>query len=66
MKTAGFECLFCTASATSTMNMSRHFEQSLKDVSNLSTIYFYNTNLKVVGTFNNVQNKDKEDPGNFK
>lgn len=40
------------------MNMSRQCEHSLKDVSNLSIIYFYNTNLKAVGTFNNIQNKE--------
>lgn len=57
---------FVQLQQASTMNMSRHCEQSLKDVSNLSTIYFYNTNVKAVGTFNKVQNKDKEDPGNFK
>lgn len=48
------------------MNISRHCEQSLKDISNLSTIYFYNINVKAVGTLNDVQNKDKEDPRNFK
>lgn len=47
------------------MNVSRHSKHSLKDVSNLSIIYFYNTNLKAIGTLNNVQNKEKEDPGNF-
>lgn len=57
---------FVQLQQASTMSMSRHCEQSLKDFSNLSTIYFYNTNLKAVGTFNNVQNKDREDPGNFK
>lgn len=46
--------------------MSRHCEQSLKGISNLSTIYFYKINLKAVGTLSNVQNKDKEDPRNFK
>lgn len=57
---------FVQLQRASTMNTSRHCEQSLKDISNLSTIYFYNINLKAVGTLNNVQNKDKEDPRNFK
>lgn len=57
---------FVQLQRASAMNMSRHCEQSLKDISNLSTIYFYNINLKAVGTLNNVQNKDKEDPRNLK
>lgn len=57
---------FVQLQQASTMSMSRHCEQSLKDVSHLSRIYFYNINVKAIETFKNVQNKEKEDPGNFK
>lgn len=57
---------FVQLQQASTMSMSRHCEQSLKDVSYLSRIYFSNINVKAIETFKNVQNKEKEDPGNFK